>query len=118
METGGVNTLESLVASANNQVPVLDVAGMGRSFTKLGMYMPFMFGCNFCPASLASVKASKDGKDKKTMTCVGIDSSEDLENFFIDVIDDLGYVMYKFSCATGDCILHGLVVCMSALSII
>ena len=86
METGGINTIEPLVASAqHHKIPCLDVAGMGRSYPKLEMFMPFILGCKFCPATLADSK-------KNTVTCVGVDTCDNLEEFFRQKTHKMGYV--------------------------
>ena len=75
METGGLNTIEPLVVSAKTDLPCLDVAGQGRSYPELQMFMPFIYGCKYIPASLAD-------SEKDSVICVGADSCEDLENYF------------------------------------
>ncbi len=86
METGGTNTIQPLLASAENGLPCLDAAGQGRSYPDLQMCMPFIYGSHYCPAALADVK-------KETVTCVAADTCEDLENFFRDETVTMGYVM-------------------------
>ena len=74
--------------SAYNGLPCLDVAGQGRSYPKLEMYMPFIYGCNYCPASLADSK-------KETVTCVGVGSCEEMEIFFRNATVKMGYAVKR-----------------------
>ena len=39
------------------------------------MFMPFIYGCKYIPASLAD-------SEKDSVICVGADSCEDLEGYF------------------------------------
>lgn len=75
METGGINTFQPLVVSALNGIPCLDVAGMGRSYPKLEMFLPYVYGSRWCPACLA------DDEGNSTI-CVGVESCKKLEEFF------------------------------------
>ena len=83
METGAINIIEPLCTSASSGLPSLDVAGQGRSYPKLEMYMPFIYGCKYCPAALADMK-------KNTVTCVGVGSVQELELFLRDQTVSMG----------------------------
>ena len=82
VETGGINTIQPLIVSALNGLPCLDVAGMGRSYPVLEMFMPFMCGSNWCPASLAN-------DNKESVTCVAVESCAKLEQFFRSLTGNL-----------------------------
>ena len=69
--------------STYNGLPCLDVAGQGRSYSKLEMFMPFIYGYNYCPASLADAK-------EETVTCVSAGSGEELEIFFRNATFKMG----------------------------
>ncbi len=84
METGGLNTIEPLLVSAESGLPCLDAAGQGRSYPQLQMFMPFIYGSKYCPAVLADTNS--------TVTCVAADSCKDLEDFFRNETDKIRYV--------------------------
>lgn len=72
------------MVSADTELPCLDVAGLGRSFPELQMFMPFIYGCNYIPASLAG------SKNNSSVICVGADSCKDLEDYFRDETVKMG----------------------------
>ncbi len=75
LEAGGFNSIEPLLVGALEDLPVLDVDGMGRAFPELQMFIPFINGSRHTPSSLA-------GNSGETVACVDIGSSKELENFF------------------------------------
>ena len=75
LEAGGFNSIEPLLAGALEDLPVLDVDGMGRAFPELQMYIPFINGSRHTPSALADNQG-------ETISCTHIKSSMDLENFF------------------------------------
>ena len=75
LEAGGFNSIEPLLVGAIEDVPVLDVDGMGRAFPELQMFIPFINGSRHTPSSLADNQG-------ECIACTHIGSSKDLENFF------------------------------------
>ncbi len=75
LEAGGFNSIEPLLVGALEDLPVLDVDGMGRAFPELQMFIPFINGSRHTPSALA-------GNSGESVACIDIKSSKDLENFF------------------------------------
>lgn len=75
LEAAGCNSIEPLILGAVQDLPVLDVDGMGRAFPELQMFVPFINGSRHCPSSLADNQG-------EVITCTHVETSKDLENFF------------------------------------
>ncbi|XP_031569251.1 uncharacterized protein LOC116303790 [Actinia tenebrosa] len=82
-EVGGMNSLEPLAAAALLGLPVVDADGMGRAFPELQMFIPFVYGVNPYPASIAD--------EKENVLCINkVESSKSLEKFFRVVCIKMG----------------------------
>lgn len=75
LEAGGFNSIQPLLVGAMEDLPVLDVDGMGRAFPELQMFVPFINGSRHSPSSLADNQG-------EVITCSHVETSKDLENFF------------------------------------
>ena len=58
------------------------------------MFMPFIYGCNYSPVSLADAK-------EETVTCVGAGYCEELEIFFRNATFKMGYAVKSESERSG-----------------
>lgn len=74
-----------LFVAAHTGLPVLDVDGMGRSYPKLQMFLPFIYGLKPYPAAVADNKGN-------AVVCTHVESAKLLEGFFRAVCVQMGYV--------------------------
>lgn len=90
LETGGLNSLEPLLAAARTGVAVVDADGMGRAFPELQMCTPFIYGLQARVASICDCRGKMHVKTDAT-------SPKDLEDVFREHVVAMG-------CVAGICL--------------
>ena len=85
LETGGLNSLEPLLAGILTGLPVVDADGMGRAFPELQMYVPFIRGVEAKLASIADCAG-------RSVVKADASSAKELEDLFREQVVAMGCV--------------------------